>query len=136
MNYQFSVKTKQVTKFCTHSSRITCARRGVEVHVAGFTGSGDQDSIPGLPSPLVGSLMVKRLKTSSNDPVPVFGLLGTLKIPSCTWCWVPGRSKFEYWTTVRHYIADIRIAECNVKPQPTNHRVTCACKILNREYKF
>ena len=28
MNYQFSVKMKQATNFCTHSSRITCAHRG------------------------------------------------------------------------------------------------------------
>ena len=36
MNYQFSVKMKQVTNFCTHSSRITCVRRG-DVEVAGLT---------------------------------------------------------------------------------------------------
>ena len=93
INYQFSVKMKQVTNFCTHSSRITCARRGgVEVHVAGLTVSvsGDQDSIPGLPSPLVGYLMVRRLNTSSNNPVSVFGWLDTLKTPSCPWRWVPG----------------------------------------------
>ena len=36
MNYQFSVKMKQVTNFCTHSGRITCTRRG-GVEVSGLT---------------------------------------------------------------------------------------------------
>ena len=93
-------------------------------------GSGDQDSIPGIPLPCVGPLMARRLRTSSDDPVPMFGWLGTLKTPSCLWRWVPGsRSKFENWTTVPS-LYSWNIAECNVKPQPTNHRVTCACKIL------
>ena len=53
-------------------------------------GSGDQDSIPGLPPPLEGSLMASRLKTSSDDPMPLFWWLGTLKTPSWQLRWVPG----------------------------------------------
>ena len=75
-------------------------------------GSGDQDSVPGLPSPLVGPLMARRLKISSDDPVPVFGWLVTLKTPSCPWPCVPGsRSKFENWTTVPS-LYSWNIAEC------------------------
>ena len=53
-------------------------------------GSEDQDSIPDLLSLRVGPLMARRLKTSSDDLVPVCGWLGTLKTPSCPLRWVPG----------------------------------------------
>ena len=99
-------------------------------------GSGDQDSIPGLLSLRVGPLMARRLKTSSDDLVPACGWLGMLKTPSWPWRWVPGsRSKFENWTTVPSLYSWYR-AECNVKSQPTNDRLTCACKMLTRLYKF
>ena len=82
MNYQFSVKMKQVTKFCTHSSRITCARSGVEV--VGLT-VDREIRIRFLAYPHHCRISDgKEVKDNSTDPVPVFGWLGTLKIPSCT----------------------------------------------------
>ena len=36
-------------------------------------GSEDPGSIPGIPSPRVGPLMDRRLKTSADVPVPVLG---------------------------------------------------------------
>ena len=36
-------------------------------------GSGDLGSIPGIPSPRVGPLMARMLKTSLDVPVPVSG---------------------------------------------------------------
>ena len=58
--------------FHTFKSKNLCAprwRRGSGLDC----GSGDQDSIPDIPLPCVGPLMARRLKTSSDDPVPVFG---------------------------------------------------------------
>ena len=47
------------------------ARRG-GAEMAGWTvGSRDPGSIPGIPSPGVGPSMTRRLKTSSDVPVPV-----------------------------------------------------------------
>ena len=61
----------------------------------------------------------RRLRTSRY---PCRGGLGTLKTPSCPWCWVLGsRSKFRNWTTVPSlYIWNI--AENDVKPQQTKIR--------------
>ena len=55
------------------------------------------------------------------------GRLDTLNTPSCPWRWVPGtwhwvpgsRSKFGNWTTVPS-LYSWNIAECDIKPQPTN----------------
>ena len=59
----------------------------------------------------------RRLRTSR---CPCRGRLGTLKTPSCPWRWVPdSRSKFGNWTTVPSLYSR-NIAECDVKPQPTN----------------
>ena len=59
----------------------------------------------------------RRLRASR---CPCRGRLGTLKTPSCPWRWVPGsRSKFGKWTTVPS-LYSWNIAECDVKPQPTN----------------
>ena len=55
-----------------------------------------------------------------KSPCPCRGRLGTLKTPSCPWHWVSGsRSKFGNWTTVP-LLYSWNIAECDVKPQPTN----------------
>ena len=60
----------------------------------------------------------RRLQTSQ---CPCWGRLGTTKSPSCPWRWVPGsRSRFGNWTTVPS-LNSWNIAECDVKPQPTNH---------------
>ena len=62
----------------------------------------------------------RRLRTSC---CPCRGRLGTLKTTSCPWRWVPGsRSKFGNWTTVPS-LCCWNIAECNVKPQPTNQKI-------------
>ena len=51
---------------------------------------------------------------------PCWGRLSMLKSPSCQWRWVPGsRSKFGNWPTVPS-LYSWNIAECDVKPQPTN----------------
>ena len=84
-------------------------------------GSEEPCSILGLPSPRVGPLMARRLKTSSDVRCPCRGRLGTLKTPSCPWRWVPGRSKFGNWTTVPSLYSR-NIAECDFKPQPTNQQ--------------
>ena len=62
----------------------------------------------------------RRLRASR---CPCRGRLDTLKTPSCPWRWVPGsRSKMGTWTTVPS-LYSWNIAECDVKPQPTNqHR--------------
>ena len=44
-------------------------------------GSKDPGSIPGIPSPRVGPLMVRRLKTSSDVPVPKSGYARHAKDP-------------------------------------------------------
>ena len=99
-SYELSIFYQDETNFCTHSSQITCVCRG-GVEVAGLT--VDQEiriRFLALPSPLVGSLLARRLKTSSDVPVPCRGRLGKLKTPICPWRWVPGsRSKFKNWTT-------------------------------------
>ena len=64
-------------------------------------GSGNPSAIPGIPSPRVGFLMTRRLKTFSDVPVTVSGRLGMLNTSSCPWRWVPGsRFKFRNWTNV------------------------------------
>ena len=85
-------------------------------------GSRDPGFDSRKPSPRVGSLMSRSLKTSSDVPVPMQGWLGTLKTPSCPWHLVPGNmSKFGNWTTVPS-LYSWNIAECNVKPlQPSNN---------------
>ena len=86
-------------------------------------GSDNPGLIPGITSPHMGPLMARRLKTSSDVPVPVYtcrGRLGMLKTPSCPWRWVPGgRSKFGKLTTVPS-LYSWNITECDVKQQPTN----------------
>ena len=69
-------------------------------------GSEDLSSILGIPSPRVGPLIPRGLKTSLGVPVPVLGRLGTLTTPSCPWLWVPGsRSKFlETGQLPRHHV--------------------------------
>ena len=63
-------------------------------------GSEDPGSIPSLPSPRVGPLMARKLKTSGMLCL-CQGRLGTLKTPSCPRRLVPGsRSKFGNVTTV------------------------------------
>ena len=48
-------------------------------------------------------------------------MLGKLKTPSCPLHWVPSsRSKFGTWTIVPS-LYGWNIAECEVKPQPTNN---------------
>ena len=80
-------------------------------------GSYDPGLIPGIPAPCVGPLMARRKKTSR---CPCLVRLGMLKTPSCPWRWVPGsRSKFGNWTTVPS-LYSWNIAECDIKPQPTN----------------
>ena len=59
----------------------------------------------------------RRLLTSR---CPCQGMISTPKAPSCSWHWVPGsRSKFGNWETVSS-IYSWNIAECDMKPQPTN----------------
>ena len=69
---------------CSHIHHITCPprwRRGSGLDC----GSEDPVSIPGIPSPRVGPLMARRLKTSSDVPCRgrFRGRFGTLKTPSC-----------------------------------------------------
>ena len=70
-------------------------RGGVHVDVAGSTvDRKTRVRFPAYPH-RVWALMARRLKTSSDVPVPVSGRLGTLKTPSYPWRWVPGSwSKF------------------------------------------
>ena len=92
--------------------------------------------IPSIPSPHIGPLIARRLKTSANVPVPCRGRLNMLKIPSCPWHWVPGsRSKFGNWTTVPSPYS-WNIAECDVKPQPTNDLVALSLTFMLKRAIF
>ena len=108
-------------------------------------GSEDPGSIPGLPSPRVGPLMARKLKTSLDlyvlyflDTViyavyenkvlsltsqcPCRVRLGTLNTASCPWRWVPG-SRSKIWKTGQlscHYIAEITLNETLNHNIPTN----------------
>ena len=56
---------------------------------------------------------------------PCRGRIGRLKTPSCPKHCMPGsRSKFGNWTTVPS-LYSWNIAECDVKPQPTNNVTSC-----------
>ena len=85
-------------------------------------GSGDLVLIPGTPSPRLGPLMVRRLKTSWDARCPCRDRLCTLKTPNWPWRWVPGsRSEFGNWKTVPS-LYSWNFAECDVKPQPTDQK--------------
>ena len=95
--------------YCLHFDHTQCpwhmARRG-GVEVACWTGLEDPGSIPGLPSPRVGPLMARRLKTSSDVR------------SACVKVGPAEGQNLENWTTVPLPYS-WNIAECDVKPQPT-----------------
>ena len=64
-------------------------------------GSVDTNSIPGVPSPCVGSLLARKLVISSNVPGLCRGRLGHVKEPYLPMTWMPDtRSKLGNRTTV------------------------------------
>ena len=68
----FKVVCKWYVYKCTLPSISNCPPR--LLRGSGMDcGLGDPGSIPGIPMPCVGPLMARRLKTSSDIPVPVSG---------------------------------------------------------------